>query len=58
MWRTARQRFANHIPERYTVNENSRPLLDNGFGYHGTAGVSGTTQTWTAVMELLEPIPY
>jgi hypothetical protein len=40
----ARQRLAKHVPERYAVNENKRPLLDNGFGYYGVRGVAGTTQ--------------
>jgi hypothetical protein len=44
MWLIARQRLAKHVPERYAVNEDRRPLLDNVFGYHGIAGVSGTTQ--------------
>jgi hypothetical protein len=26
-----RQRLAKHVPERYAVNKNRRPLLDNGF---------------------------
>jgi hypothetical protein len=43
--RIARERLAKHVPERYAVNENRRPLLDNGLGYHGITGVSGTTQT-------------
>jgi hypothetical protein len=34
-WRIARQRLAKHVPEFYSVNENRRPLLDNGCGYHG-----------------------
>jgi hypothetical protein len=42
LWRIARQRLAKHVPEHYAVNENRRPLLDNGFGYHGSTGVSGT----------------
>lgn len=42
---TARQRLAKHVPKRYAVNENRRPLLDNGFGSHEIAGVCGTTQT-------------
>jgi hypothetical protein len=37
MWRCARQRLAKHVPERYAINENRRPLLNNGFGYHGIA---------------------
>jgi hypothetical protein len=45
---------AKHVPERYDVNEYRRPLLDNGFSYHGIAGVSGTTQTWNTVVECLE----
>jgi hypothetical protein len=43
--RIVRQRLAKHVPERYAVNENRRPLLDNGFDCHGITGVSGTTQT-------------
>jgi hypothetical protein len=39
----ARQRLAKHVPERYAVNKNRRPLLDNGFRYHGTARVSDAT---------------
>jgi hypothetical protein len=54
MWRIARQRLAKHVSERYAVNENRRPLLDNGFCYHGIAGVSGTTQTWNTVVEPLQ----
>jgi hypothetical protein len=41
----ARQWLAKNVPESYAVNENRCLLLDNGFGYHGIAGVSGTTQT-------------
>jgi hypothetical protein len=40
---SARQPLARHVPKRYAVNKNRRPLLDNGFGYHGTKYVSGTT---------------
>jgi hypothetical protein len=47
----ARQRLAKHLPERYTVNKNRRPLLDNGFGYHGIRGVPVTTRTTTAALE-------
>jgi hypothetical protein len=36
---------AKYVTEHYAVNENRRPLLGNGFGYHGITGVSGTTQT-------------
>jgi hypothetical protein len=56
MWRIARQRLAKHIPKYYAVNKNRRPLLDNGFGYHGITGVSSTTQTWTAVLEPLKVV--
>jgi hypothetical protein len=40
---SARQRLAKHVPEPYAANKNRRPLLDNGFSYHGTKHVSGTT---------------
>jgi hypothetical protein len=30
----ARQRLAKYVPDRYAVNKNRRPLLDNGFGEH------------------------
>jgi hypothetical protein len=56
MWRIARQRLAKHVLERYVVNEYRRPLLDNGYGYHGITGISGTTETWTAVVEPLEAV--
>jgi hypothetical protein len=36
---------AKHVHERYAVKEIRRPLLDNGFGYHGITSVSSTTQT-------------
>jgi hypothetical protein len=49
----ARQRLAKYVPQRYAVNENRRPLLDNVFGYHGITGVSDTTQTWNTVAEPL-----
>jgi hypothetical protein len=49
--RIARQRLPKHVSELYTVKENRRPLLDNGFSYHYNAGVSGTTQTWNTVVE-------
>jgi hypothetical protein len=54
LWHIARQRLAKHVPELYAVNEDSRQLLGNRFGYHGIIGVSGTTQTWTAVMKPLQ----
>jgi hypothetical protein len=41
----ARQRLAKHIPELYAVNKDRRPLLDNGFGYHGITSVSDTMDT-------------
>jgi hypothetical protein len=56
MWRIARQLLAEHIPKRYAVNENSCPLLDNGYIYRSIICVSGTMQTWTAVIELLEVV--
>jgi hypothetical protein len=48
---SARQRLGKHVPERYAVNKNRRLLLDNGFSYHGTKDVSGTT-----VAELSEAV--
>jgi hypothetical protein len=42
---SARQRLVKHVPESYAVNKNRRLLLDNGFSYHGTKHVSGTTHT-------------
>jgi hypothetical protein len=54
LWRIARQQLAECVPERYAVNENRRPLLDNGFSYHGFAGASGATQTWKTVEKPLE----
>jgi hypothetical protein len=42
---STRQRLAKHVPKRYPVNKYKRPLLDNGFGYHGTKHVSGTMHT-------------
>jgi hypothetical protein len=53
---TARQRLAKHVPDRYAVNVIWRPLLDNGFGYHGITGVCGTTQTRTEVLEPLKAV--
>jgi hypothetical protein len=47
----ARQRLAKHFPERYAVNKNRRPLLDNGFDYHGNRHVPMTKRTWTTVLE-------
>jgi hypothetical protein len=38
----ARQRLAKHVPERYDVNENRRPLLNNGF-YHADMNSSNGT---------------
>jgi hypothetical protein len=55
LWRISRQRLAKHVPERCAVNENRRPLLDNRFGYVITS-LSGTSQTWTGVMEPLEAV--
>jgi hypothetical protein len=43
LWRIARQRLAKHFPERYAVNKNRRPVLGNGFGYHGITSVSDVT---------------
>jgi hypothetical protein len=43
VWRFARQLLAEHVPERYALNKNRRPLLDNGFDYHGITIVSDTT---------------
>jgi hypothetical protein len=37
----ARQRLAKHVPERYAVNMNRRPLLYNGFGHHERIRDSG-----------------
>jgi hypothetical protein len=54
--RIARQQLAKYVPECYAVNENRRPLLNNGFGYHDITGVSDTTQTWTAATEPLEAV--
>jgi hypothetical protein len=51
-----RQRLRKHVHERYAVNKNRRPLLDNGFGYHGTKHVSDTTDTWWTVLEPLEEV--
>jgi hypothetical protein len=48
---SARQRLAKHVSERYAVNKNRRPLLDNGFSYHGTKHVSGTTHTYATEAE-------
>jgi hypothetical protein len=56
LWRIARKRFGKHVAERFTVNQNRRPLLDNGFGYRGITGLFGTTQTWTAVLEPLKAV--
>jgi hypothetical protein len=56
LWRFARQRLAKHVSERYAVNGNICPLLDNGFGYHSITGISGTTQTWRVVMEPLRVV--
>jgi hypothetical protein len=42
---SARQRLAKHIPERYAVNKNKLPLLDNGFSYRGTKYVSDIAHT-------------
>jgi hypothetical protein len=42
---SATQRLAKHVPERYAVVKNRRSSLDNGFSYHGTKHVSGTTHT-------------
>jgi hypothetical protein len=39
----ARQWLAKHVAERYAVNKNRHPLLDNGFGYYGITRVSDTT---------------
>jgi hypothetical protein len=47
---------AKHVPERYAVNKNRRPLLDNGLGYHGIIGISSTTQIWTEAIEPLEAV--
>jgi hypothetical protein len=47
----ARQWLAKHIPDRYAVNKNRRPLLDNGFGYHGIRHVPVTTFTTKTVLE-------
>jgi hypothetical protein len=54
MWCIARQWLAKHVPKHYAVSENRHPLLDNGFGYHSITEVSGTTHTWTAVLEPLK----
>jgi hypothetical protein len=48
----ARQRLAKHVPQRYAVNKNRCPLLDNAFGYHGIASVSDAT----TVLEPLEAV--
>jgi hypothetical protein len=45
----ARLLLAKHVPRRYAVNKNRRPLLHNRFGYHGIRGVPVTT----AVLEPL-----
>jgi hypothetical protein len=47
----ARQRFGKHIPEFTLLTIERRPLLDNGFGYHGTKHVSEIKDTLTTVME-------
>jgi hypothetical protein len=48
----ARKWLTKHVSERYAVNENRRPLLGNGIGYHGSAVVSGQrrqkTQWWNS----------
>jgi hypothetical protein len=49
MWRIARQRLAKHVPERYGLNKNRRPLPENGFSYHGITSLSDATT-------LLEPL--
>jgi hypothetical protein len=36
--------------------KNRRPLLDNGFGYHGSTHVSDTTHIWTTVVETLDAV--
>jgi anti-sigma factor RsiW len=48
---TARQRLAKHVPKRYAVNKNIRPLLENGCSYHGSRQGSASTRTWTTVLE-------
>jgi hypothetical protein len=48
------QRLAKHVPERYAVNKDRRPLLDNGFGYHGITSVSDTE----TVLEPLKAVIY
>jgi hypothetical protein len=47
---TARQRIAKHVLEPYAVIKNRRPLLDNGFGYHGIRHVPVTTRTTATVL--------
>jgi hypothetical protein len=49
LWHIPRQRLAKHISECYAVNKNRRPLLDNGVGFQGITGLSGTAQTRIAV---------
>jgi hypothetical protein len=51
----ARQRLAIHVPERCAV-KNRRPLLDNGFSYHGIRHVPVTTRTTTTVLESFEAV--
>jgi hypothetical protein len=48
---STRQRLVKHVTERYAVNEDKRPLLDNEFSYHGKKHVSGTTHTQTTEAE-------
>jgi hypothetical protein len=52
----ARQRLAKHVPEPYAGNKNRRPLLDNGFGYHGIRHVPVTTPKWTTVLESFKTV--
>jgi hypothetical protein len=39
----ARQRLSKQVPERYALNKNRCPLLENEFCYQGTKQVSDTT---------------
>jgi hypothetical protein len=48
---TARERVAKHALERYTVIKNRRPLLDNGFDYHGIRHVPVSTRTTATVLK-------
>jgi hypothetical protein len=52
----ARERLAKHVPVCYAVNKSRRPLLDNGFSYHGIRHIPVTTRMTSTVLESFKAV--